>query len=127
MKRRSFLQFGQQSQTAQTATATATLATTDLNPYTGPWSTAEAAFLLRRTTFGPTPAQIKQAVADGLSATIGQLFANQALPDPPVYYDYENDPNVGLGETWVNTPLPIPNPPGSFGGRAPLGAVARQN
>lgn len=118
MKRRSFLQFGQQDQKRQIASASATLTTTDLDPYTGPWSTAEAAFLLRRTTFGPTPAQIKQAVTDGLSATIGQLFANQPLPDPPVYYDYENDPNVGLGETWVNTPLPNPNPAGSFGARS---------
>ena len=118
MKRRSFLQFGQQNQIRQTATATATLTTTDLDPYTGPWTTAEAAFLLRRTTFGPTPVQIKQAVADGLSATIGQLFANQPLPAPPVYYDYENDPNVGLGETWVDTALPIPNPVGSNGARS---------
>ncbi len=117
MKRRSFLQFGQQTQTRNVATANTTLTTTDLEPYTGQWSTVEAAFLLRRTTFGPKPTHIKQAVADGLSATIGQLFANQPLPDPPVYYDYEDDPNAGLGETWVNTPIPTPSPQGIFGGR----------
>lgn len=122
MNRRSFLQVRQRTtasgvQTATAATST-TLTTTNLEPYTGEWGAAQAAFLLRRTTFGPTPAQIKQAVSDGLGVTIGQLFANQPLPDPPIYYDFADDPNVPLGETWVGMRPPVPSIPGLFGGRA---------
>ncbi|MEO0728648.1 MAG: DUF1800 family protein, partial [Bacteroidota bacterium] len=64
-----------------------------------------------------TPTQIKRAVSEGLGVTIGQLFADQPLPSPPVYYDYENDPNVPLGETWISSLAPNPLPPGLFGAR----------
>lgn len=118
MNRRSFLQAGQRQRVAEAALTSTALLTTNLDPYMGEWGTAQAAFLLRRTTFGPTPAQIKQAVSDGLSTTIGQLFASQPLPDPPVYYDFENDPDAPLGETWVSSPIPVPAVPGLFGGRS---------
>ena len=73
-------------------------------PYTGIWDFGTAKHLLGRTTYGPTYSEIRQAVDDGLAATIAKLFAAQPLPDPPVYYDFNNDPHVPLGETWVNTP-----------------------
>ncbi|MEM6967028.1 MAG: hypothetical protein AAF573_19860, partial [Bacteroidota bacterium] len=72
------------------------------SPYAGSWGFEQAAHLLRRTTFGATYAQIKQAAANGLDDTISMLFQDHPLPDPPVYYDFENDPLVGLGETWVD-------------------------
>jgi hypothetical protein len=75
-----------------------------LNPYTGNWGLEEASHLLRRTTYGPTYDMINQSATDGLSKSIENLFADQVLPDPPVYYRYENDPLVPLGETWVYTP-----------------------
>ena len=88
----------------QTTSRQQTTTSTSLNPYTGEWSMDQAAHLLRRATFGPTHAQMKQAVVDGLMTTIDQLFATQSLPDPPIYFNFEDDPEVPLGETWVNTP-----------------------
>ena len=43
-----------------------------LTPYTGSWTKAEAAHLLRRTMFGPTFNQITQAVTNGMNATVAQ-------------------------------------------------------
>ena len=76
-----------------------------LSPYTGPWTFDEAAHLLRRTIFGPTKARIQQAVDEGFDATFTTLFAEPAAVDPPIYYDFEDDPEAGIGETWVDKPL----------------------
>ena len=73
--------------------------------YAGEWGFEQAAHLLRRTTFGPKLAEIKQAVDDGLESTVSLLFEDQPLPAPPVYFDFKNDPNAALGETWVDAPL----------------------
>lgn len=89
-----------------------------LTPYSGTWDFAAAKHLLGRTTFGPTYTEINQAVEDGLSATIAKLFAPQPTPDPPIYYDFNDDPNVPLGESWADTPAPIPNVQGLNGARA---------
>ncbi len=77
-----------------------------LNPYTGPWTYATAAHLLRRAMFGPTHAQIKQAVTDGFAKTMDKLMAKSAVPNPPVYYtDTPVDPQMPnqLGKEWHNT------------------------
>ncbi len=75
-----------------------------LAPYTGPWGREQAAHLLRRATFGPTPAQINAARQNGLNGTLAQLFAGQPMPDPPVNPNNTTDPNVPIGATWVNAP-----------------------
>ncbi|RMD73270.1 MAG: DUF1800 domain-containing protein, partial [Bacteroidetes bacterium] len=75
---------------------------------TGPFGYAEAAHLLRRTTYGPSHQQIKDAVAAGLEATVAQLLADEPMPDPPVNPDFEEDPWVPVGETWVDKPYPQP-------------------
>lgn len=100
MNRRTSLSllFGKQQQAAKKQTSTISL-----NAYTGSWTIDQAAHLLRRTTFGPTHTQIKQAVTNGLTATIDQLFESQDMPAPPIYFNFEDDPAVPLGETWVNT------------------------
>ncbi|GJM36048.1 MAG: hypothetical protein DHS20C18_50490 [Saprospiraceae bacterium] len=77
---------------------------TGLEPYAGPWEFAQATHLLRRCTFGPTYAQMKQATADGLDTTINNLFAELPLPSPPLNYYFEEDPNVPVGESWVDAP-----------------------
>ncbi len=79
---------------------------TTLTPYSGPWNFNLAAHLLRRTTFGPSKSMMDTAVNDGLALTIDKLFTPITTPPPPVYYDFENDPNAGIGETWINTSLP---------------------
>lgn len=95
----------------------AVAATTTLTPYTGPWTIREAGHLLRRTTFGPTAAQLSQAVSDGVSATLGALFAAVPAPALPVYYNYNNDPAAANGQTWVGVPVPVPAPAGLLGAR----------
>lgn len=92
----------------QTTINTTFAVTTDLEPYEGAWEQAQAAHLLRRTTFGPNKAAIQEALAQGLDATILQLFTDLPLPEPPVYYDIteEEDPDVPLGTSWVEAPLP---------------------
>ena len=76
---------------------------TSINAYQGEWTLEQAAHLLRRTTFGPTPTQIKQAVAEGLTNTIDKLFMEQPTADPPIYFNFEDDPNVPNGQTWINS------------------------
>ncbi|MBU3741029.1 MAG: DUF1800 domain-containing protein [Candidatus Kapabacteria bacterium] len=60
-----------------------------LDAYTGPWTEAEAAHLLRRTTFGCNPQQTAQAASLGLTATLDALLKVQPAPEPPV------DPTTG--------------------------------
>ena len=92
--------------TSQLAKASATVTTvnTGLEPFAGEWTFEQAAHLLRRATFGPTIEQIKEAAANGLDATVEQLFADIDLPAPPINYDEERDPYVPIGQTWINSP-----------------------
>lgn len=85
-------------QTAQTPS------TFSLSPYSGPWTEAEAAHLLRRTMFGPTYQQIQDAVANGMSATLSTLLTIPPL-NPPVAYD-PDEAVVPQGQTWVNSVYP---------------------
>ncbi len=75
-----------------------------LAPYSGIWGFEQAAHLLRRATFGPTYAQMKDAVEKGVDGTIDLLFKDLPLPEPPVNYNFANDPTVSIGSTWVNAP-----------------------
>lgn len=77
---------------------------TSLEEYTGEWTFREAAHLLKRTTFGPPSSLIKESVAMGLNATLEKLFEDSPLPAPPLNYDYNEDPNVAIGETWIDAP-----------------------
>jgi uncharacterized protein (DUF1800 family) len=77
---------------------------TSLLPYSGSWTTQQAAHLLRRTTFGPSISQIQQATQIGLDNTIALLFNPQPLPEPPLNPNNQNDPNVPVGDTWINAP-----------------------
>ena len=73
-----------------------------LNPYKGPWNYTTAAHLLRRAMFGPTHEQIKQAVTEGLGATMVRLLTKTADPGPPLNYtSTPADPYCNPGETWV--------------------------
>jgi len=78
--------------------------TSGLDPYTGTWEFEQAAHLLRRTTYGPTYARIKDAAQNGMDNVVAQLLTVQPLPAPPLNYDYDQDPNVTIGETWVDAP-----------------------
>ncbi len=75
-----------------------------LSPYTGPWTFDEAAHLLRRTVFGSTKARINQAVDEGLQGSINTLFAEPEIPDPPIHFLLDSDPQAAIGESWVGKP-----------------------
>ena len=98
------LLMGKQKKAVPKSTTVAAIVTNTFDPYTGAWGFEQAAHLLRRTTFGPTYAQMKQATSDGLDATISLLFESQPFPADPIYYNFENDPNIANGESWVNEP-----------------------
>ena len=76
-RRASLAAFFGQSQNKETHQQLApppVLVTSGIDPYTGPWEYEHAAHLLRRAMFGPNNTQIKQAVSEGLTATISKLF-----------------------------------------------------
>ncbi len=99
-----FGQAGSDNAAAATAAAPATTTLSGLNPYTGPFEYEQAAHLLRRSMFGPTYQQIRDAANNGLEATLQQLFADQPLPSEPVNHRFEEDPEVQVGESWINKP-----------------------
>jgi uncharacterized protein (DUF1800 family) len=75
-----------------------------MDPYTGTWTEDQAAHLLRRTLFGPTLAQIQQAVTLGMDDAVDELL--QLVPtDPPLTFSADEEV-ANLGETWVNSPYP---------------------
>lgn len=76
-----------------------------LEPYSGPWTKTQAAHLLRRTTFGPTISDIKLSETIGLQQTLQTLFVEYPEPAGPINAVYANDPQVPIGQTWVDKPF----------------------
>lgn len=76
--------------------AKAAVVLSTLAPYTGVFSTAQAAHLLRRTTFGMSRAVIAQFAAMSLDTAVATLLADQPAPSPPI------DPTTGT--TWIGQP-----------------------
>ena len=52
--------------------------------------------------YGPTRTEVNNAADAGLTDTLDQLFAATPLPEPPVYFDYEDDPLAPNFTTWVD-------------------------
>ena len=80
------------------------LTTTGLSPFSGEWTVQHASHLLRRTCFGPTQQEIRQAVGDGLTITVQKLFETYDYPDPPINHSSNIDPFVPIGSTWIDAP-----------------------
>lgn len=78
---------------------------TSLTPYSGSWEKPQVVHLLNRTVFGASKTVIDSFSSIGIQASIDKLFEEKELPAPPVYYNFEDDPNVPNGETWVYTPI----------------------
>lgn len=76
----------------------------NMNPYSGAWTKAQAAHLLRRTMFGATNQQILNAVSNGMNATVSTLLQIPAVPNP-LTYD-ANDAISAVGTTWINSVYP---------------------
>lgn len=75
-----------------------------LTPYTGTWTKAEAAHLLRRALFGPTLQQINDAVSNGMNATVTSLLQIPAIAEPLAYDPAETI--APFGSSWVNAVYP---------------------
>ena len=89
--------------------ATGSSATSELDPqlnslavYSGVWDKRKVAHLLRRATFGFKFSDLKKLEQDGLQKTMDLLFKSNPLGDLPLNYDFNDDPEVPLGSTWVN-------------------------
>ncbi len=67
-----------------------------LNPFTGPLGEKNAAHLLRRATWGPTPADIKSFAGKTAAEALDVLFTVPPVPSPPV--------DLKTGATWVAPP-----------------------
>ena len=76
----------------------------NFNKYTGEWTFETAAHLLRRTTFGATIQQMKDAANSDLDTLLDQLFEELPLPEEPINFNLPDDPNVPIGESWINKP-----------------------
>ncbi|WP_052732232.1 DUF1800 domain-containing protein [Hymenobacter terrenus] len=76
--------------------------TSTLTPYTGPWGYAQAAHLLRRSTFGPTRAEITTAAGQSLTQVLNRLLTVPAAPAPPVN-GFSRDTTVPVGQSWLTT------------------------
>lgn len=79
--------------------------TISLRPYQGPWTAVQAAHLLRRATFGVDKVKLQTAIDLGLEGAVDKLLEDLSFPELPLNYDYALDPNVPVGDTWVNAPF----------------------
>jgi hypothetical protein len=73
-----------------------------LEPFNGTWTVHHAGHLLRRTTFGPKYTDIQTAFVNGLSKTVDSLFVVSPVTDTPINYDFDADPRVPIGSSWVD-------------------------
>lgn len=75
-------------------------------PYTGQWTRAEAAHLLKRTMFGAVKADVDHILSLTVDQAVNELLNNAtSTPAPPLnnYGTTANpDPNIPFGSTWVN-------------------------
>ena len=80
------------------------LGSNSLDKYNGPWTRAQVAHLLRRTTYGSTISEINMASEMNMEELVDVLLTELPLPDEPINYFFEGDPSVAIGESWVNKP-----------------------
>ena len=73
-----------------------------LNKYTGNWNQFLAAHLLRRTTYGVPYATIKDFGQKSMDQCVDTIMQILPEPTPPINYTYDSDPDVPIGQTWVD-------------------------
>lgn len=105
MNRRAFFTNFNSSQNATVLPPSSSLA-----PYTGEWTPSHAAHLLRRTTFGAQYQEIIQFSEMTMEQAVDKICSIAPLVnDLPLNYDFEGDPDVPIGSTWVGKPYDIAN------------------
>ena len=65
--------------------------------------------MLRRTTMGPTYTEIIGDQTLGLAGSLDRLLTPLPPPAPPLVFRPEGEPDVPVGQTWVNKPHPADN------------------
>ncbi|CAL1516475.1 DUF1800 domain-containing protein [Chitinophaga sp. MM2321] len=103
MDRRQFLTLSPARNT-RTTTAFARTAT-GIAPYTGSWGTLQLIHLLKRTTFGATPANIKAFAGMDMQQVVDALLTLQPDPAPPVNNYGVDEGGVAPGATWVRAKM----------------------
>lgn len=83
-----------------------------LSKYKGPWEQKHAIHLLNRCVFGYRFEEVQNALALGIEGTINKLLEDVSMPDPPIHYTYDQDPEAPIGSTWVYSRQPNPTIPG---------------
>ena len=76
-----------------------------ISQYTGEWNSKTVKHLLRRTIYGPSRSLITECVSKGLDGVVNDLLMQKPMPDPPLNYNFNNDPHVEVGVTWVDKKL----------------------
>ena len=82
---------------------------TGLEPFTGAWNIAAVVHLLKRTTFGASRAHINTLLATNRQNAVEMLLSTDIAPPLPPVNNYNNpdlnDPDVSLGQTWIDAPF----------------------
>ncbi len=77
----------------------------EIQKYTGTWDHSTVKHLLSRTIYGATRDQINECINKGMAVSVSGLLKESTIPDPPVNYNVSDDPDVMIGETWVDKKL----------------------
>jgi uncharacterized protein (DUF1800 family) len=82
---------------------------TGLDTYTGSWSDVQVLHLIRRTLFGATKSDLDFFKTMTMSDAVDYILTTPANPPLPPVNNYVSgqitDPDVPLGQTWVNAPV----------------------
>lgn len=105
INRRSFLSrfapLRAKNEVAQQQQSSSTLA-----PYTGAFGTPQITHLLRRTMFGISKAHLQTLQGMTLDQAVNLLLTvPTSSPAPPINHYSTTDPDVPLGQTWINAPF----------------------
>lgn len=82
-------------------------ALTGLEPYTGLWSRDQILHLLRRATFGPSPADVQVFQTMNMSSALDTILSTSAVDSKPLATDTRE--LVAVGDSWVHAIARDPN------------------
>lgn len=76
-----------------------------LSKYSGPWGTREAAHMLRRVTFGASPADLASAAKNGLDATLDIVLKPVPPSAPPTHPNDNSQWVPDPGKVWTKAAI----------------------
>jgi uncharacterized protein (DUF1800 family) len=77
-----------------------------LKPYKSNLSESDLLHLLRRSLFGVGPKEVNHFKGKTLDQCVAILLKQSPTPPPAIeeYFPEGNDPNIPIGQTWINAP-----------------------